>query len=125
MHIIKKNMMNAFMNFSNQHRQEVMEGNPGAPVTKIPKILGSMWRSLCEEEKKKCKDYCSDESKSDESCCECEEDEDEEFHADLFADCTATGCPRVLNTMGSLSDQLGLQVNKVTLPDEAQNWRPT
>jgi hypothetical protein len=49
----KKPKMNPFMNFSNQHRQEVREKHPDLRMTEIAKILGSMWRALSETEKDK------------------------------------------------------------------------
>lgn len=44
--------MNAFMNFSNANRQQVMDENPGLPITEIAKLLGSMWRALSDADKK-------------------------------------------------------------------------
>ena len=46
-----KKKLNAFMLFSQEHREEVKEENPGAPVTEIAKILGQMWRSMTDAEK--------------------------------------------------------------------------
>lgn len=43
--------MNAFMKFSNATRQQVMDENPGLPITEIAKILGSMWRAMSDAEK--------------------------------------------------------------------------
>ena len=64
--------MNAFMNFSNQHRQEVRDANPNAKVTEIAKILGSMWRNLSEEEKDRYReDYTSCSESDDEGYCGC------------------------------------------------------
>lgn len=48
--------MNAFMNFSQEHRKAVVVANPGLPVTEIAKILGSMWRSMSDKEKNTYKD---------------------------------------------------------------------
>ena len=46
-----KKKLNAFMLFSQEHREEVKEENPGAPVTEVAKILGLMWRSMADSEK--------------------------------------------------------------------------
>lgn len=43
--------MNAFMNFSQDHRQEVRDANPDLSITEVARILGAMWRELDQEEK--------------------------------------------------------------------------
>ena len=48
--------MNAFMNFSNEHRQEVRDENPDMSMTEVAKELGRMWRELSQDEKDEYKD---------------------------------------------------------------------
>lgn len=69
-------MANSFMNFSNQHRQDVRNLHPGLHVTEIAKILGGLWRSLDQDEKDQYKDedYVGDIGLGEEE----DEDEDDE-----------------------------------------------
>lgn len=70
-------MANAFINFSNQHRQRLRDENPDLSMTEIAKLLGSMWRQLSQEEKDRYRDeaYMGDEEEDEDD--DEEEDEDE------------------------------------------------
>ena len=62
------------MRFSNMHRREVMDANPGVKVTEVAKILGQMWRGMSQDEKDGYKEEvvvsdCSD--TSEEGYCGC------------------------------------------------------
>lgn len=48
--------MNAFIVFSNAHRDDVIAENPDASMTEVAKILGAMWRKLSDKEKAQYKD---------------------------------------------------------------------
>jgi len=45
--------MNAFMNFSNAHREDVREENPDLKMSEIAKVLGQIWRELSANQKAK------------------------------------------------------------------------
>ena len=47
-----KKMMSAFLFYSIRKRQEIKEKNPEMKNTEISRILGDMWRSLTDEERR-------------------------------------------------------------------------
>jgi hypothetical protein len=44
---------NPFMKFAAKERKNIMNQNPGMPVTEVGKELGKRWRALSDAEKKK------------------------------------------------------------------------
>jgi len=50
--------MNAFMTFSNEHRQDVRDENPSLKMTEIASLLGQMWRDLSDDEKDEYRSEC-------------------------------------------------------------------
>lgn len=43
--------LNAFIIFSNEHREEVRQAHPDLSITEVAKELGRMWRCLSQSEK--------------------------------------------------------------------------
>ena len=48
--------MNAFMKFSQVHRQKVRDENPKMSMPEVAKVLGAMWRDLSDKKKEQYKD---------------------------------------------------------------------
>ena len=84
--------MNAFLLFSQYHRQSVKDDNPGICVTDVAKILGQMWRALSEREKNDYKagrvgseeshivtDSTDADDEDEDDVCTDEEEEEEEY----------------------------------------------
>ena len=51
-----KRRISGFIHFSNQHRQEVKDENPGIGFGEVGRELGKRWRELSDDEKQRYKD---------------------------------------------------------------------